>query len=144
MTQWISIGLIAAGLAVFAIALARRGRRPGRPTAMHAGERTRELESVAADARELGAHLAAMLDEKAARIERLIAEADERIRHLERAPAEPPRPAAFVETRPAPGVDPVSRQVYELADKGLPSVEIARRLGQLTGKVELILALRQR
>ncbi len=36
----------------------------------------------------------------------------------------------------------ISREIYRLADEGLPSVEIAKRLNQHTGKVELILALR--
>jgi len=44
----------------------------------------------------------------------------------------------------APSGDLVSRKVYELADEGVPSVEIAKRLDQHLGKVELILALRDR
>ena len=39
-------------------------------------------------------------------------------------------------------VDPLTREVYALADAGLAAAEIARRLEQHTGKVELILALR--
>jgi hypothetical protein len=41
------------------------------------------------------------------------------------------------------GGDPMAREIYQLSDQGLPPVEIARRLGQHTGKVELILALRR-
>ena len=40
-------------------------------------------------------------------------------------------------------LDPITREVYELADAGHAPVEIARKLGQHTGKVELILALRE-
>lgn len=40
------------------------------------------------------------------------------------------------------GPDPLTGEVYRLADQGMPSVEIARRLNQHVGKVELILALR--
>jgi hypothetical protein len=42
----------------------------------------------------------------------------------------------------APGADPLTLQIYRLADVGLSAAEIARQLGQHTGKVELILALR--
>jgi hypothetical protein len=38
--------------------------------------------------------------------------------------------------------DPVAEDVYRLADGGKSSVEIAKELGEHTGKVELILALR--
>jgi hypothetical protein len=40
--------------------------------------------------------------------------------------------------------DPLNRRIYEMADQGLPPVEIARSLNQQTGKVELVLALRPR
>lgn len=40
--------------------------------------------------------------------------------------------------------DPIHRQVFELADRGMGSLDIARTLGQPTGQVELILALRGR
>lgn len=39
--------------------------------------------------------------------------------------------------------DQLSRDVYRLADTGLSSVDIARRLNEQIGKVELILALRR-
>jgi hypothetical protein len=39
--------------------------------------------------------------------------------------------------------DPMAHEIYRLSDEGLPPVEIASRLGQHTGKVELILALRR-
>jgi hypothetical protein len=38
--------------------------------------------------------------------------------------------------------DPLTRQIYELADGGSTPVEIARKLDEQVGKVELILALR--
>lgn len=46
--------------------------------------------------------------------------------------------------RRAPDVDPMHRRIYELADEGLNPVEIAGRLNQPTGQVELVLALRRR
>lgn len=48
---------------------------------------------------------------------------------------------------PAAGTDPamqhLNRQVYQLADAGLTTADIAKNLQQHVGKVELILALRQ-
>ena len=44
---------------------------------------------------------------------------------------------------PANPPDPVSSEVYELADQGLTALEIAGELDEPTGKIELILALRQ-
>jgi hypothetical protein len=38
--------------------------------------------------------------------------------------------------------DPLARQVYQLADTGLAPADIAQKIGEHVGKVELILALR--
>lgn len=40
------------------------------------------------------------------------------------------------------GPDPLTSEIYRLADQGLSHVEVARKLNQHVGKVELILALR--
>ncbi|MCC6680589.1 MAG: hypothetical protein IT445_06760 [Phycisphaeraceae bacterium] len=45
--------------------------------------------------------------------------------------------------RSGAGEDELARQVYRLADEGLTSDQIARRLDEHVGKVELILALRK-
>jgi hypothetical protein len=52
--------------------------------------------------------------------------------------AAPPPPPA----QAGRATDPLTRQIYELADEGQTPVEIARRLDEQVGKVELILALR--
>ncbi len=97
------------------------------------------LSSVMADAEELAQLLADRMDRQAARMEQLIAAADDRLAKLEKALAQPvPRGPNRQDA-----TDPLSRQVYDLSDRGMPSVEIARQLNQQTGKVELILALRQ-
>jgi hypothetical protein len=78
------------------------------------------------------------MDRQAARLEQLIAEADVKIRHLERLTAG---------ARPMPAdkaTDPLNQRIYEMADEGMPPVEIARTLKQQTGKVQLILALRRK
>lgn len=97
------------------------------------------LSSVMADAEELAQLLTDRMDRQAARLEQLIAAADDRLARLEKALAQPAPRAANRQDL----TDPLSRQVYDLSDRGLPSVDIARQLNQQTGKVELILALRQ-
>jgi hypothetical protein len=110
--------------------------------------------------------LAAQLDDKAERLEQLLAEAEQRIASLDRLleesevmlsgamPAEGPRDAAAgarygreaasgrALAPSAPPADPLTTTVYELADAGRNPVEIARQLDEQIGKVELILALR--
>jgi hypothetical protein len=126
------------------------------------------LDAVIRDTEELAQRLAAAMDARAARLETLIREADDRLRRLEAARfaqaaataesqvfeprhAEPARPPTALAGARALGPsfdaepdDPVHRQVFTLADQGLPALDIARRLGQPTGQVELILALRGR
>jgi hypothetical protein len=106
------------------------------------GEVDREL---VADMKELTERLAEELDRKAARLEKLIAAADERVRRLE---AGLVRETRVVEVKPEArrrdvGIESAHREVYELADAGLTALEIATRLGQPTGQVELILNLRK-
>lgn len=110
--------------------------------------------AVAQDIEELAERLAAKLDAKAARLERLLAQADARLAALGQA-VEQPGPSASMRVptgRPTSNVRLVSendetpaahRRVYELADQGLASREIAQRLSQPVGQVELVLALRR-
>lgn len=108
---------------------------------------------VAADLEELGQNLVAELDARAARLESLLAEADARIGQLEQLAQ---RPTPRTPARPAPGPiyasmqtpaedqpDPLNWQIYQMADQGLPAVEIARHLKQHVGNVQLVLALRR-
>ncbi len=178
--------LMAAGVALVSLILLRRIWRRGRvarqsandrrglgPSGAHASPRSaidprgREaLETLMVEVQELTRLCAAQMENRAARLEKLIREADERIARLQdledvHAPA--PRPARtradeahrFVQRGGAPGAepspgsllvehdtDPLTRRVYTLADQGLTPVEIAGRLEEGVGKVELILALR--
>lgn len=50
--------------------------------------------------------------------------------------------AATPATQDPIGIDPLTRSIYSLADAGHSAQAIAQQLGQHTGKVELILALR--
>lgn len=102
-----------------------------------------------AEATELAQRLGAQLDNKAHRLELLIEDAEHVIERLERAekgdrPAHPRTPRLTGDDEPASDqADPATRQIYALADEGLDAVEIARRLDQHLGKVQLILALRR-
>jgi hypothetical protein len=111
---------------------------------------------------QLARRFSAQLDAKSRRLERLTAEADERIEALLKLqdPDSPliPSPAASAspgqQARPQHPVsqsqppdddepaDPLAISIYELADQGLSPEQIARKLGEHAGKVELILALR--
>lgn len=123
--------------------------------AMHRdlGKAMTEIETLA---RRLGDDLEA----KTARIETLMRQADEKIATLQRMQAganaiadeKPNPPGVAAMNRPAPepdppsendAPDPLSREVYKLADAGHSSMEIARKLSEQIGKVELILALRR-
>jgi len=109
------------------------------------------VNSYKADAHEFTRRMAAILDNKAERLEQLIADADDRIAALELtenspsayAPppaARPGRPPTPINAQPA--LDPLHDKIYRLADSGLDPISIARETGQQTGQVELILALR--
>lgn len=125
--------------------------------AMHRdlGKAMTEIETLA---RRLGDDLEA----KTARIEALMKEADDRIATLQRLQSgandatdeTPSPPAAAIMNRPTSdpdpepasendAPDPLSREVYKLADAGHTSMEIARKLNEQIGKIELILALRR-
>ena len=124
-------------------------------------DRIEEIKSRAAGTNQLDTHMVelldtaknlnAALDNKAARLEALILEADERIAVMhggamlddqrviennDRRENEPPTADQLA------AVDPIVADIYRLADDGYSSVEIAQRLDETIGKVELILALR--
>ncbi len=109
------------------------------------------IETLMVEAQELTRVCAAQIESKAAVLESLIAIADDRIARLEEVDANPSsaapgNPAITPErNRPPPATtptDPLTRKVYELADSGSESLQIARELDEQVGKVDLILALR--
>ncbi|UYV13807.1 MAG: hypothetical protein NCW75_05855 [Phycisphaera sp.] len=123
----------------------------------------------AAEVGEIVRDLASRLETRAARLEALLDQADERIEKLEArlaagavsgsvAASDRPTPTMQLSqngagdpwtddqdapTTPANGHDPLHQEVYELADGGRTPLDIARRLDQQVGTIELILALRQ-
>ncbi|HED54435.1 MAG TPA: hypothetical protein ENJ00_09600 [Phycisphaerales bacterium] len=109
-------------------------------------------EARIADAADITRQLTASLDNRAERLEILIRHADERIARLEQlnqqaadrlAPRMPGHQPAAAEPTGSLANDTLRQQIYDLADQGHPCSEIAQRLGQHSGKVELILALRR-
>jgi hypothetical protein len=124
-----------------------------------------DLEQLMVEIEQLAKRFGAQLDAKTVQMERLIDEADRKIAELNRleqsrrdAVPEPSKtPAgttAGIETHPPSAIphspssppgsdDALKRSVYDLAEQGHDPVEIARRLDEHVGKVELILALRK-
>ncbi|MEM7756381.1 MAG: hypothetical protein AAF297_12200, partial [Planctomycetota bacterium] len=121
-------------------------------------ERRARKEDIATDLEDMARRFAAVLDNKAMRLELLIAQADESAARLERSGgglaavgavggADDSEPGDSVserssEHRFAPASDDQHAGVYGLADEGLDPVAIAQKLGKPVGEVELILALR--
>ena len=158
--------LMAMGVGIIVVVLLRRLRTKARrrPPVQEPRERIEELqadaekraraEDVTSDVEEMARRFAAVLDDKAMRLELLIAEADRRL--APPAPNNADRPTARAHPGVVPsesaaaltdgGFEPATTSdhggVYRLADDGLGPVEIAQKLGKPIGEVELILALR--
>ncbi len=105
-----------------------------------------ELERLVAEARETIRIGCAQLDARLERLERLgagvetgVARAVETNGHLH---VRSVHPVAASEAMRETG-DPLTREVYALADEGKSAMEIATQLDEHTGKVELMLALRR-
>lgn len=157
--QWLWIGGLALLLGSAAL-VARRRRAPE-------GSLTRRLENEAREARDqlseieqdmarllgeldsLSRRLHEQLDGKYAEVQQAIREADHRISAL-RILISASRPGETGYAAQSPSAaretsmpdDARTRRIYELADQGLLPAEIARRLEEAAGEVELILNLR--
>lgn len=150
---WLPLALLALGAAILAAVVIQWRKQPGGAGAVGALPDRRRSDPRLRETEALVRELLGELDRRADRLEALIAEADARLARPEPerrvGSLEPiPRPAAArpdaAWTRERTGVDPLNQRIFSLADEGVPTVEIARRLEQPTGKVELILALRGR
>lgn len=137
------------------------GRRAATETSAGSIHSARQTGRISAGDVDDARHLATLLDNKAERLEQLLAEADDCIARLDqsiRMDAEgiDAEPAAAADTDVNAGgdrsvptdtsdqpADPLTRSVYELADEGHDSIEIAQKLDEQVGKIDLILALRQ-
>jgi hypothetical protein len=103
----------------------------------------REMSNVLVELSEMARQITAQLDSRAARLEALIQEADQKIARLSEAPpaGESLRPGPPPQQMPPPP-DSRHQMIYDLADQGLTPRDIAARLRQPSGEIELILALR--
>ncbi len=160
------VGIIV--LIVFLMAAARRRRRldDGNSPRAYAREqiaRLRDERAVHRDMEELLKQLEqitrqtnAQLDAKFAKLDKLIRDADDRAAKLERLVRRAEGPAAMqtldvtldddprAPREPSPAANTRHQSVYALADAGRTPVEIAQEVGQTTGEIELILALRRK
>lgn len=153
-------GLVAAGIlfiimAMFSLGRGRKRAADNRDSARDHIDRARqkqgvrdELEALMVDIHRMARDLSAQLDAKIIRIEKATREADERIAQLKALQDSLSDPYALQQakthTAQASSVtaDPLTRQVYALADQGKGPQDIALQLNEHVGKVELILALR--
>ena len=100
------------------------------------------------DINRMARDLGGQLDAKIIRIEKANQEAEERIAQLQALRDELANPSAMqadqvVTPQATPDqTDPLTRQIYELADQGKGPIDIAEQLNEHVGKIELILALR--
>lgn len=120
-----------------------------------------QISTLLVDLQDTARRIAAQIDNRYQQLDALLAEADEKIRKLEKlkaelgmngspVPAAPAAPAARAELSPPTAsstaqieINPQHQAVYELADRGKNSREIAQQVGKQPGEVELILALRR-
>ncbi|MBI1369900.1 MAG: hypothetical protein GC162_14755 [Planctomycetes bacterium] len=125
-----------------------------------------DMRDMMVELEELTRRFSAQLDAKSMTLEKLLDRADQTIAKLENLteqsaaapPAAPPKEpyrrsrktaaaqaidAAAEPPAPPPAPDVLSQRIYQLADAGKSSVQIAKQLDEQVGKVELILALRQ-
>ncbi|MBL8745090.1 MAG: hypothetical protein JNK58_01900 [Phycisphaerae bacterium] len=106
-----------------------------------------ELERLVAEARETIRIGCAQLDARLEKLERLTGDTrttetelrNDAAAHVHVRPVHP----AAASTRTAEPIDPLTRQVYSLADEGRSALEIASQLDEHTGKIELMLAIRR-
>ena len=148
-------------MAMFSMGRGRKRKEASRLSARDHVERARqkqgvrdELEMLMVDINRMAKDLGGQLDAKIVRIEKAVRDADERIAQLQAlrdelsqpvAPppvAEPTGDTLVTPQAPEGQADPLTREVYALADQGIGPGDIAQQLGEHVGKVELILALR--
>ena len=164
----LAVGILFIIAAMFSLGRGRKKRSADQPTGRDHVERARqkqgvrdELEALMVDINRMAKDLGAQLDAKVVRIEKAVRDADERIDQLNALREQlsqplSPSPTQSAEAqlvqplpddlnpphRPPDQADPLTRDVYALADQGIGAHDIAEQLSEHVGKVELILALR--
>lgn len=152
------VGILFIIMAMFSLGRARSRTAASRDTGRDHVDRARqkqnvrnELESLMVDINRMARDLGGQLDAKIIHIEKATKEADERIAQLEAlrdslndpsAMGQPTADQLITPQASADQADPLTKEVYALADAGKGAREIAQQLDEHVGKVELILALR--
>ena len=95
-----------------------------------------DMQALLVDLEEYARKMNAQIDTKTAKLEILLRQAEKRVEQL-RQLINSAEPSAAAET-----VDPRHKKIYDLADQGQSSHQIAQNLNRNVGEVELILALR--
>lgn len=154
--QWVILGVMAAGTLYVAVVrpMLKKNKDPLKrsPSSAHlAQERSveRQMQNLLVELSEMARQISAQLDTRTAKLELLIREADEKIAALKSSGvtiAETRRVESASESglMRSAVLDPRHAEIYALSDQGRAPAEIAQQLGQPSGEVELILALRQR
>jgi hypothetical protein len=105
-----------------------------------------DLRELMVEIEQMARRVGAQLDAKTMHMEQLLEEADQKIARLNSIVTSPPPGSAPVESSgeavESPS-DPLISKIYELADAGQDSIQIAQQLDEHVGKVELVLALRE-
>ena len=152
------LGLLLVTMSLLMRLRRRHKKRSIEPTPHESLERMRQmrgmrgdLEDLMVEIEQLAKRFGAQLDAKTVQLEQLLVEADAKIERLHTVQSRVSDRQDTSTHTASPGTDatpsdipddPVARSVYELADAGNNSAEIARALNEHVGKVELILALR--
>ncbi|MBI5763927.1 MAG: hypothetical protein HZA51_10425 [Planctomycetes bacterium] len=151
--QWAVLALL--GFVGLAIVVARWRSRPldGSPTQYRreidsanreTGQIRDDMERLLLELETLSTRLNTQLDQKHAQLQESIRDADQRIFAL-RALVQAARSGEPTVMSPPPLSREESRKarIYELSEKGMTTLEIARQMEQPVGEVELILNLRR-
>lgn len=148
--------IVAAAAATIMYAVMRPWRRKkdplsgSTPSLSLAGQREveKQMTELLVELEQMARQMTAQLDTRAARLEALIREADVKIARLEAAGGSVSETgssaAAHGPMSIVPPADPRHLEVYELADQGMSSRQIAQQLDRPHGEIDLILALRSR
>ncbi len=167
----LGVGII--GLSVVMRSTAKRiraTREPASPARQRYARMTQEvhakkdLEAIMVELDELARQIHGRIDTKYAKLEAVIRDADARIEQLSRLTNASRKSSSLdvtvTDNTPTYATKPVSKpalkksankatpphmheEVYRLADAGIAPVDIAGKVGRMTGEVELILSLRK-
>jgi predicted trehalose synthase len=148
--QWMMLGSVAVVLASL-VAWHRLGRDSGgRARAGDWRATQRDVADAMVQLDQLAQRIHQKIDVRLAKLDALIREADDRIDQLDRmqrtgagAPSVDIQLAPESPEAPAASDDDPHQSIYQLADAGYTSLQIAKKLSRHTGEVELILSLRR-